>query len=426
MMAKGDAAEPPPKRKIRQQLPLASGSGVKSILAGQPIKTVRPVSFVVRLKRVVQGVLYTLQQLVGFVLQLFGFCLAVLDGVRQRLLVLIGDDDDNDEVDDDVDVGDEAGTKRSSSNSVVKDVDDDDDDATAPQLPRLPDSRRTAAAVQNPSQGAQGAVRAITVDGIKISSKNGDNALQPPDTARSPPTADEVKPEIITLVKLVDSAEERKRRASLEYAQQQVLQRLQEIEDMEKGNAASREARDSRRRAQQSYAERKLEEIEQLEQSAKPNVPRSVAARPPPSTADLLRHASASTAASSSSILGKMGELFKQVSGGTAAAVALPAQPTPPPAAEAPAEVEEAVVVVKEEEQQGPDAAFSAAVRSFGSKLLPPMSTQSLLGYAREIDLVPGTAVRAGEAVRVPPSDGDDAGTDAEAAAGFGPAEDVV
>jgi len=425
MMAKGDAAEPPPKRKIRQQLPLASGSGVKSILAGQPIKTVRPVSFVVRLKRVVQGVLYTLQQSVGFVLQLFGFCLAVLDGVRQRLLVLIGDDENDDEVDDDVDVGDEADTKRSSSNSVEKDIDDDDDDdATAPQLPRLPDSRRTAAAVQNPSKGAQGAVRTITVNGIKISSKNGDNALQPPDTAQSTPAADEVKPEIITLVKLVDSAEERKRRASLEYAQQQVLQRLQEIEDMEKGSAASREARDSRRRAQQSYAERKLEEIEQLEQSAKPNVPRSVAARPPPSTADLLRHASASTAASSSSILGKMGELFKQVSGGTAAAVTLPAQPTPPPPAEAPTVVKEAVVV--KEEEQGPDAAFSAAVRSFGSKLLPPMSTQSLLGYAREIDLVPGTVVRAGEAVRVPPSDGDDAGTDAEAAAGFGPAEDVV
>jgi len=331
--------------------------------------------------------------------------------------VLIGDDDD--EVDEDVDVGDEGDTKRSSTNSAEKDIDDDDDDdATAPQLPRLPDSRRTAAAVQNPSQRAQGVVRAITVDGIKISSKNGDNAVQQPHTAQSPPVADEVKPEIITLVKLVDSAEERKRRSSLEYAQQQVLQRLQEIEDMEKGNAASREARDSRRRAQQSYAERKLEEIEQLEQSAKPNVPRSVAARPPPSTADLLRHASASTAASSS-ILGKMGELFKQVSGGTAAAVTLPAQPTPPPPAEAPAEVEEAVVVVKEEEQ-GPDAAFSAAVRSFGSKLLPPMSTQSLLGYAREIDLVPGTVVRAGEAVRVPPSDGD-AGTDAEAAAGFDP-----
>ena len=419
-------AEPPPKRKIRQQLPLdinvspasparttfASGTGIKAILSGQPVRTVRRVSLIVRLKRVLQGVLYTLQRSVGFVLQLFGLFLAMLDGVRQRLLVMIGDDD---EVDDN-DAADNS--DRRASINVDEDV---NNRVSTPDE----DSRRASKALP---QGTQGAVKAITVDGIKISAKSVADTVPPTDTLAPVPAANTVKPEIATLVKLVDSAEERKRRAGLENAQQQVLQRLQEIEDMEKGSAASKEARVTLWRAQQSYAERKLEEIEQLERSAKSSpglsfASPSTAARPP--TADLLRHASIGGAASASaSILDKMSELFKQVSSGAAATsptksaptAAVPSPPSPPappaPPALPAAEAAEAAEVAA-------DAAFAAEVRSFGAKLLPPMSTQRLLGYAREIDLQPGTVVRAGEAARVSADGGDGAGA---GGTGVGPA----
>ena len=247
MCSSNEPVDEPPKRKvIRQKLPKDlpmktaipatgksnSGSTVKSILMGQPIRTVRRVSPLDQLKYSLTDVGYAITNLW---LQIKSFFVSIITTVqtnlqtsrmrveerlqvaRLRLLEWLREDDKDDKHHEGSDkteksVRDEPNISLSSNDGNGSNNEGDDED---------------------------------------------NDGLDSPSSKRIIHSSSPISPEI--------ERKELQRKANMEYAQRKLL----EIEMLEKDNASSKEMRENRRKARDTYAERKLQEIEAMERDTK-------------------------------------------------------------------------------------------------------------------------------------------------------------
>ena len=247
MCSSNEPVDEPPKRKvIRQKLPKDlpmktaipatgksnSGSTVKSILMGQPIRTVRRVSPLDQLKYSLTDVGYAITNLW---LQIKSFFVSIITAIqtnlqasrmrveerlqeaRLRLLEWLREDDKDDK-------------HHEGSDKTEKSVRDE---------PNISFS-------SNDGNGSNNEGDDEDNDSLDSSSSKRINHPSSP-----------ISPEI--------ERKELQRKANMEYAQRKLL----EIEMLEKDNASSKEMRENRRKARDTYAERKLQEIEAMERDTK-------------------------------------------------------------------------------------------------------------------------------------------------------------
>ena len=237
LLCSSNSDEPPKRKVIRQQLPKDlpiktsipvvtgksnSGSTVKSILMGQPIRTVRRVSPLDQLKYSLTDVWL---QIKSFFVRLVTALQTNLQASRMRVEERLHD-------------------ARLRLLEWLREDDKDDKNKGGSDGMERPYREETDTTLTD-SDGVAAAVEGVY--------ENDDNVLDHSLTKR------------ITHPVPISPEKERKelqRKANSEYAKRKLL----EIEMLEKDNASSKEMRENRRKARDTYAERKLQEIEALEQ----------------------------------------------------------------------------------------------------------------------------------------------------------------
>ena len=247
LICSSNSDEPPKRKVIRQKLPTElptksvpvtaksnSGSTVKSILMGQPIRSVRRVSPMDQLKYTLTDLWSAITnvwvQIKSFFVRLITAVQANLQASRMRMEERLQD----------------------ARLRLLEWLREDENDHK---------NNGGSDGVKGPHHEETGTTL-TTTDGDAIvegsyENENDDDGLDSSTAKRIITSSTPISPEI--------ERKELQRKANMEYAQRKLL----EIEMLEKDNAFSKEVRENRRKARDTYAERKLQEIEAWERGSR-------------------------------------------------------------------------------------------------------------------------------------------------------------